>query len=134
MTRDEAFRLLELSPGASEDEIRAAWRDLSKVWHPDRFASDPAMQRKAEEKLKGINEAYDALQRSEGARRSAPPPPPPPPSARPADPAAASRRRAVWAIGLAALAAVILLRRPTPGGLLVAGILVALAFAVALRR
>ena len=32
-----------------------------KVWHPDRFGGDPRLQKKAQEKLKEINEAYEAV-------------------------------------------------------------------------
>src|SRR4029079_18185020 len=42
-------------------ELKAAHRDLAKVWHPDRFQHDPRLQEKAQEKLKEINEAYDLV-------------------------------------------------------------------------
>ena len=42
-------------------QIRESYRDLVKVWHPDRFAHDPKLQQKAEEKLKEINLAYQAI-------------------------------------------------------------------------
>ncbi len=67
-TRDH-YRTLELEPGASEEEVRRAWRDLTKVWHPDRFGNDEQLRRRAEEKLKAINEAYDEIRRS-GSRGS----------------------------------------------------------------
>ncbi|HEY0591820.1 MAG TPA: J domain-containing protein [Thermoanaerobaculia bacterium] len=52
---------MELTPTASDEEVRRAWRDLTKVWHPDRFAHDAGLQQKAQEKLKAINEAYDTI-------------------------------------------------------------------------
>ena len=52
---------LGLEHGASREDVKKAYRDLSKVWHPDRFAGDPALQRKAEEQLKAINDAYEQL-------------------------------------------------------------------------
>ena len=58
---DSDYTVLGLKPGASSGEIKHAYRDLVKVWHPDRFAHDPALRRKAEEKLKEINEAYGRL-------------------------------------------------------------------------
>ena len=55
------LRCLELSPGCTEAEVRRAWRDLARVWHPDRFEGDAALQAKATERLKDINVAYQAL-------------------------------------------------------------------------
>jgi len=52
---------LGLEPGASREDVKKAYRDLSKVWHPDRFSEDPTLQRKAEEQLKAINDAYCEL-------------------------------------------------------------------------
>lgn len=55
------YELLGVKPGVSSAEIKAAYRDLAKVWHPDRFAHDERLQKKAQEKLKEINEAYEQL-------------------------------------------------------------------------
>ncbi len=60
--RDRYYEILELKPGASREEVRRAYTDLVKVWHPDRFTHDPRLQQKAQEKLKEINEAYERLQ------------------------------------------------------------------------
>jgi hypothetical protein len=57
----KAYDVLGVKPGVSNRELKAAHRDLAKVWHPDRFQHDPRLQEKAEEKLKEINEAYDLL-------------------------------------------------------------------------
>jgi len=54
-------RTLEVEPGASLAEIRQAYRDQTKVWHPDRFANDVRLQKKAEERIKQINLAYRRL-------------------------------------------------------------------------
>jgi len=55
------FEILEIDPGASPEEVKQAYRDLVYFWHPDRVGDDPRRKRKAEEKLKKINEAYDIL-------------------------------------------------------------------------
>jgi hypothetical protein len=69
----EALDVLALRPGATSVEIKEAYRDLVKVWHPDRFGSDARLRRKAEDKLKEINKAYRVLQsdRSGGTQASA---------------------------------------------------------------
>lgn len=66
MRLEDAYRLLDIDPRASEEEIRRAYRDLTKVWHPDRFGHDEALRRKAEEKLKRINEAWETIRASRG--------------------------------------------------------------------
>jgi TonB family protein len=58
---DGDYRILEIEPGASLEQIRQAYNDQTKVWHPDRFADDIRLQKKAEEKLKQINLAYRRL-------------------------------------------------------------------------
>ena len=57
----DAYELLGVKPGVSIRELKAAHRDLAKVWHPDRFVHDPGLREKAQEKLKEINAAYELL-------------------------------------------------------------------------
>ena len=63
MTEREALRLLHLEQGCSQDQLRRAYLDLVKVWHPDRFQGDAQLRAKAERTLQSINEAYALLQR-----------------------------------------------------------------------
>jgi curved DNA-binding protein CbpA len=63
---DEALDVLALRPGATPSEIKEAYRDLVKVWHPDRFGNDLRLRQKAELQLKLINEAYRMLQSNSG--------------------------------------------------------------------
>jgi hypothetical protein len=65
MSRAECFRALGVDPEASWEALRQAYKDLVRVWHPDRFQSDPQFQRKAEQQLRRINEAYFALKNSD---------------------------------------------------------------------
>jgi len=55
------YEKLGLTLGASEEDAKTAYRDLVQVWHPDRFSHNPSLQKKAEEKLKEINNAYEAI-------------------------------------------------------------------------
>lgn len=73
------MEVLGVKPNATADEIKLAYRDLVRVWHPDRFAHNKRLQQKAEEKLKEINEAYEQLQSTfayAGNRQTQPPPAP----------------------------------------------------------
>jgi curved DNA-binding protein CbpA len=71
---DEYYRILEIQPNASPEEVKAAYRDQAKVWHPDRFANDPRMQLKAQERMRRINDAYARLRNNvpESAARPGP--------------------------------------------------------------
>lgn len=55
------IEMLGLKPGASQEEVNQAYRDLVNVWHPDRFVGNPRLQKKAEEKVKEINAAYEYI-------------------------------------------------------------------------
>jgi len=57
----DCYRLLELKPDATLEEVKRAYRELVKVWHPDRFTEDALLQQKAQEKLKQINLAYERI-------------------------------------------------------------------------
>lgn len=69
MRLSDGYRCLEIDPSASDEEVKRAYRDLTKVWHPDRFAQDPGLRHRAEEKLKTIHAAYEAVRsaRASGA-------------------------------------------------------------------
>ena len=83
MSLEKYYGVLGLKPDASEQEVKNAYRDLAKVWHPDRFAHDPRLQQKAQDKLKEINEAYEEINSPASRRRRARRPTPPPPSSPP---------------------------------------------------
>ncbi|MEJ5250760.1 MAG: DnaJ domain-containing protein [Armatimonadota bacterium] len=54
------YDVLEVSPNASPEVIKAAYRQLAIKYHPDRQADARARQR-AEEQMKAINAAYEIL-------------------------------------------------------------------------
>ncbi|MBD2578968.1 DnaJ domain-containing protein [Oscillatoria sp. FACHB-1406] len=58
---DECYKTLGLHPGVSLQEVKVAYRQLVKRWHPDNFPHDDSQRRTAEETLKRINRAYDIL-------------------------------------------------------------------------
>ncbi|TAE58152.1 MAG: molecular chaperone DnaJ [Nostocales cyanobacterium] len=56
------YRILELEPGATLEEVNQAYKDLVFVWHPDRLPKDnERLQKKAQEKLKAFNEAREKI-------------------------------------------------------------------------
>ena len=60
-TLKEHLATLNVSEDCSDEAFTQAYRDLVKIWHPDRFAHDERLRLKAEEQLKLINHAYDSL-------------------------------------------------------------------------
>jgi len=54
------YEVLGIKQGASQEEIKKAYRELVKQYHPDQYGNNP-LRDLAEEKLREINEAYDAL-------------------------------------------------------------------------
>ncbi len=54
------YEVLGIKENATEEEIRAAYRELVKKYHPDQYQNNP-LSDLAEEKLQEINEAYDIL-------------------------------------------------------------------------
>lgn len=60
------YEVLGIKQGASEDEIKKAYRELVKRYHPDQFRDNP-LSALAEDKLKEINEAYDYLIKNSGS-------------------------------------------------------------------
>lgn len=61
-TSNKYYEILGVNPNASAKEIKLAYRDLAKVWHPDRFTHEPRLQKKAQKKFAEINEAYTKIQ------------------------------------------------------------------------
>ena len=54
-------QILGLASPVSFEEVTTTYRDLAKVWHPDRFENDPRLRNKAEEKFKAIQAAFNGL-------------------------------------------------------------------------
>ena len=53
------YELLGIAPTATKAEVRSAYRDLARRWHPDRFMEGPERDW-ANEKMAQINAAYHA--------------------------------------------------------------------------
>lgn len=65
ITLDEAFKILGLQPGAGESEVKSAYRQLAREYHPDRAGDSP----EALQKIKLINAARAVIEAGEDAGR-----------------------------------------------------------------
>ena len=58
----DPYTVLGVKPDASDEEVKRAYRELARKYHPDNYQNNPLADL-AEEKMKEINEAYDAITR-----------------------------------------------------------------------
>ena len=56
-----AYAVLSLSPPVTEDQLKRQYKALVRLWHPDRYESDPAGHAEATERLRTINLAYELV-------------------------------------------------------------------------
>ena len=66
---DEAYKVLEISPNATDQEVRAAYRRLALKHHPDRVATlGEDVKKAAEEKFQEINNAKERIYKARGMK------------------------------------------------------------------
>ena len=58
----DPYEVLGVSPNATDDEVKTAYRNLARKYHPDNYANNP-LSDLAQEKMQEVNEAYDAIVR-----------------------------------------------------------------------
>ncbi len=63
---DDPYKVLGVSPDASDEEIKQAYRRLAKQYHPDRNPGDAA----AAKKMQQVNAAYEQIKNPEKARQN----------------------------------------------------------------
>ena len=61
---EDPYKVLGVSPGASDEEIKKAYRRLAKQYHPDRNPGDPV----AAQKMQQVNAAYEQIKNPEKAQ------------------------------------------------------------------
>lgn len=66
-TNDSNYKILEISPDATNEEVKKAYRKLAIKYHPDKVATlGEDVQKAAEEKFKAISLAYEAICKERG--------------------------------------------------------------------
>ena len=63
----DPYEVLGVSRTASDSEIKSAYRELVKKYHPDNYADNPLADL-ASEKMKEINEAYDTITKARASQ------------------------------------------------------------------
>ena len=63
---NDPYKVLNVSPSASDEEVKKAYRDLARKYHPDNYHDNPLADL-AQEKMKEINEAYEQIQKQRRA-------------------------------------------------------------------
>jgi tetratricopeptide (TPR) repeat protein len=66
---NDPYSVLGVSPNASDDEVKKAYRELARKYHPDNYHDNP-LSELAQEKMKEVNEAYDEINRMRGGGSS----------------------------------------------------------------
>jgi DnaJ-class molecular chaperone len=59
----DPYSILGVSPGASDEEVKNAYRNLARRYHPDNYDDNNPLKELAKEKMQEINAAYDEIQR-----------------------------------------------------------------------
>ncbi len=63
----DPYKILGISPNASDEEVKTAYRELARKYHPDRYSNSPLADL-ASDKMKNINDAYDRIQKMRKVR------------------------------------------------------------------
>ena len=66
-SNDSNYKILEIEPNATNEEVKKAYRKMAIKYHPDKVATlGEDVQKAAEEKFKAISQAYEAICKERG--------------------------------------------------------------------
>jgi DnaJ-class molecular chaperone len=66
----DPYSILGISSSASDEEVKNAYRELAKKYHPDNYKDDNPLKELADEKMQEINSAYDEIQKMRAGKKS----------------------------------------------------------------
>ena len=75
---EQFFKILKVTPTASPEEVKRAYKERVKFWHPDRFPEESdRLQKLAHKQMREINQAYRELEKHFAGTAAAPSKPKP---------------------------------------------------------
>ncbi len=69
MKRMDPYKVLGITPQTSDDDVKRAYRELARKYHPDNYVNNPLADL-AEARMKEINEAYDMIMNERSGKTS----------------------------------------------------------------
>ncbi len=66
---ESAYKILGINSNATDDEVKKAYRDMAKKYHPDKVSHlGDEVKKAAEEKFRKVNEAYETIKKERGMK------------------------------------------------------------------
>lgn len=67
--QEQPYKILEISPGATDDEVKKAYRQMALKYHPDRVSHlGEDVKKSAEDKFKKVVDAYNSIKKERGLK------------------------------------------------------------------
>lgn len=66
----DPYSILGITKAATDEEVKAAYHELARKYHPDNYTDDNPLKDLAKEKMQEVNEAYDKITRDRAKKKS----------------------------------------------------------------